>query len=101
MFICYAGLIRGAIAFGLVLTIDEHVVHDKEVIVTTTLALILITTVLYGTTMGLMQRVLVPPKVEDEHEYDSISEGEEHLDKSEYEEYKHPNLVQSEATATP
>lgn len=31
---------------------------------------------IYGTTMGLMQRALVPPKEEEKHEYDEqIDEG--------------------------
>ncbi len=101
LFIAYAGLIRGAIAFGLVLTIDESIPF-RGVIITTTLTLILVTTIVYGTTMALMQRLLVPPKVEEKHEYDSSDEGEEgNMNKSEYEEFKHPNLIMSEAPTSP
>ena len=60
VFIWYAGMIRGAIAFGLVLKIPnvpegEHG-HFKErgVVVTTTLAVVIITTVLFGTFMPLV-----------------------------------------------
>lgn len=53
VFISYAGLIRGAIAFGLVLKLDDNV-KEKEVIVTTSLALVIITTLLYGSTMPLV-----------------------------------------------
>lgn len=59
VFIAYAGMIRGAIAFGLVLKIED--VPEKEVIVTTSLALVIITTLLYGSFMPLVQKSLVPP----------------------------------------
>ena len=50
-FISYAGLIRGAVAFGLVLRIDSSVKH-KPVIVTTSLCLVVFTTVLLGSTVA-------------------------------------------------
>ena len=52
-FISYGGMIRGAIAFGLVLKIpdDENVFTERGVIVTTTLALVIITTLFFGTFM--------------------------------------------------
>lgn len=50
LFITYAGLIRGAIAFGLVLTIDNHI-KNYQVVVTTTLTLVIVTTLLYGSLM--------------------------------------------------
>ena len=56
-FIGYAGLIRGAIAFGLVLRIDHGVTH-RSVIVTTCLTLVVFTTVFFGATVGLMQKAL-------------------------------------------
>ena len=56
-FIGYAGLIRGAIAFGLVLRISDVVVN-RSVIVTTCLTLVAFTTVFFGCTVGLMQRCL-------------------------------------------
>lgn len=52
-FIGYAGMIRGAVAFGLVLRIDEDIVH-RSVIVTTSLALVCITTIVLGSTVGLV-----------------------------------------------
>lgn len=56
VFIGYAGLIRGAIAFGLVLNIDDvdHPLKDRKVIITTTLALVVITTVIFGSLMPLV-----------------------------------------------
>ena len=94
-------MIRGAIAFGLVLKIDDSIV-DKDVIITTSLSLVIITTLLYGSTMPLVQRLLVPPKESDKHEYDEheIVEipGDDGMGRlnnshSEHEEFLHPNLI--------
>ena len=46
-------MIRGAIAFGLVLKIDDDM-PARPVIVTTTLALVALTTILFGTLMPLV-----------------------------------------------
>ena len=67
LFICYAGLIRGAIAFGLVLRID-NTIKEKDVIVTTALTLVIITTLLFGSSMPLVQRWLVPQIEEEKKE---------------------------------
>ena len=53
IFIWYAGMIRGAIAFGLVLRI-EGIGENEEVIVTTALMLVVFTTVVFGSTVGLL-----------------------------------------------
>lgn len=58
-FISYGGMIRGAIAFGLVLKIpkvieDGSEFRERRVIVTTTLAVVIMTTVLFGTFMPLV-----------------------------------------------
>ena len=57
-FIYYAGLIRGAIAFGLVLRIDPKY-PNREVIITTSLALVIFTTVVFGGTVSLVQTLLL------------------------------------------
>jgi len=57
MFIWYAGLIRGAIAFGLVLRIEPDVKH-RDVIVTTCLTLVVFSTVFFGSTVGLLGKCL-------------------------------------------
>jgi NhaP-type Na+/H+ or K+/H+ antiporter len=54
IFISYAGVIRGAVAFGLVLRIDESVEH-RPVIVTTSLALVCFTTIFMGSTVVTVQ----------------------------------------------
>lgn len=53
IFISYAGLIRGAVAFGLVLRIDPSV-QNRPVIVTTSLSLVVFTTVVLGSTVATM-----------------------------------------------
>jgi len=53
IFISYAGIIRGAVAFGLVLRIDESV-ENRSVIVTTSLALVCFTTIFLGSTVVTM-----------------------------------------------
>jgi hypothetical protein len=52
-FISYAGMIRGAVAFGLVLKIDKNV-DNRSVIVTTSLGLVVATTVIMGSTVALI-----------------------------------------------
>lgn len=63
-FIGYAGLIRGAIAFGLVLRLDESL-PNRSVIVTTCLTLVVFTTIFFGATVGPMQDYLFKKEVED------------------------------------
>ena len=58
-FIFYAGLMRGAIAFGLVLKIQPDF-PDREVIVTTCLTLVVFTTVIFGSTTNLLGKCLLP-----------------------------------------
>lgn len=54
IFIWYAGMIRGAIAFGLVLRIHTNNESNRQVIVTTALMLVVFTTVFMGSTVGLL-----------------------------------------------
>lgn len=67
-FIWYAGLIRGAIAFGLVLRIDTSL-PNRSVIITTCLSLVVISTVFFGSTVGVLGKCLFsdsPEKKEEE-----------------------------------
>lgn len=57
IFIWYSGLIRGAIAFGLVLRI-ENSFAGRNLIVTTCLSLVLISTIVFGSTVGLVSSCL-------------------------------------------
>jgi NhaP-type Na+/H+ or K+/H+ antiporter len=56
-FVSYAGMIRGAVAFGLVLRLDEGI-ENRSVIITTSLGLVVFTTVINGSTVALLQRCL-------------------------------------------
>jgi ABC-type transporter Mla maintaining outer membrane lipid asymmetry permease subunit MlaE len=61
-------MIRGAIAFGLVLKIDKKMFKNADIIVTTTLVLVIFTTVLFGAVLGLLQNCLFGrTKEEDDH----------------------------------
>ena len=121
IFIWYAGMIRGAIAFGLVLRI-EHSYPNRSVIVTTSLLLVIFTTVVFGSTVGLLQMFLMPTpgskkteeaeQVEEDAEKkdgvnksaerkqelqseEKMAEGDSYDEKSEdseYENMQHPNL---------
>lgn len=57
IFISYAGLIRGAVAFGLVLRIDKSI-ENRPVIITTALSLVVITTVVLGSTVATVSKLL-------------------------------------------
>ena len=50
-------MIRGAVAFGLVLKIEDDVEH-RSVIVTTSLAIVCFTTIFLGSTVATVQRCL-------------------------------------------
>ena len=66
-------MIRGAIAFALVLKIQYNGQDGKlcpncyskdnyELVVSTTLMLVMFTTLIFGTFMDAVQKILVPPK---------------------------------------
>ena len=57
IFIWYAGLIRGAIAFGLVLRIEPSFA-GRDLIVTTCLTLVVTTTIIFGSTASLVSYCL-------------------------------------------
>lgn len=95
IFIWYAGLIRGAIAFGLVLRLpkDDTLCPNRDVIVTTCLALVVCTTIVFGSTVGLLGACLfrepAPEAVAAEQNDESV-----HSDTSsdKFSELEHPNL---------
>ena len=58
----FAGLIRGPIAFGLVLRLqaDPYIDQTKtDIIITTTLFLVIFTTVVFGSIMPLLSKCLL------------------------------------------
>lgn len=103
LFIGWGGMIRGAVAFALVMRIPYNGGHNcldngvddcfskqnYEMIVTSTLVLVIFTTVFFGTFMEMLGRIIVPPKPEDME-----LEGEkDHGDISHHHLIVHPNEV--------
>lgn len=79
-FISYGGMIRGAIAFGLVLKIPDDKegggFRERGLVVTTTLAAVIFTTVAFGSFMPVVQKILVPPDIDQKVMYDVEDEDE-------------------------
>ena len=85
----YAGLIRGAIAFGLVLRVDQSV-GQRSVIVTTCLTLVVFTTIFFGATVGLVQKCLFAKDIANEELKSEDTDSSVHSDAL------HPNEEQEE-----
>ncbi len=67
-FISYGGMIRGAIAFGLVLRLPSNLEY-RDVLITTSLTLVVGTTIVFGSLMPLVQNYLLPPtRIEDQED---------------------------------
>jgi len=112
VFIWYAGMIRGAIAFGLVLRLDTSN-PNRDVIVTTSLSLVIFTTVVFGSTVGVLSKCLFGSNVEEtikkiysskpttlvstpenpdgDDSFESVDLSELSDDESSYERLIHPN----------
>lgn len=88
VFIWYAGMIRGAIAFGLVLRVDDSF-PNRKLIVTTCLALVVFTTVFFGSTVGMISHCMFKNEA-DEEEADEQHDD----DKSDHSEFIHPNFIE-------
>ena len=66
-FITYAGMIRGAIALGLAIK-ATHFFSEYEFVVASVLALVIISTLLFGSFMPLVAKCLLdPPKKQGKH----------------------------------
>ena len=81
VFIWIAGVIRGAIAFGLVLRIDKSFA-GRELITTTCLSLVLLTTIIFGSTVGLLGHCLFS---EEKKKEQTLADGQEEEHKIEVE----------------
>lgn len=92
IFIWYAGMIRGAIAFGLVLRISNGSSPNRGVIVTTSLLLVIFTTVVFGSTVGLLQNCLMGSADKDEVIEEVTAQNVENKDE-EGSPMKHPNAI--------
>ena len=77
-------MIRGAIAFGLVLRVDKSVTN-RSVILTTCLTLVVFTTVFLGATVGLVQKCLFSADIVNDDLQSVASEASVHY------EALHPN----------
>jgi len=58
LFLNFAGVIRGAIAFGLVLKMD-HNLDNRSVIITTVLTVVITSTIIFGALMTVLKGVLL------------------------------------------
>ena len=106
MFICWGGMIRGAIAFALVLKIptecavatDCYSAEQYELATSTTLVIVMITTVFFGTFMKWAQGCLLgKPKDEAHVDMDELLNADASSKKSmHYETIQHPNLTEVE-----
>jgi len=96
----FAGSIRGAIAFGLAISIDSKNQKIKQVLVSSTLVLVFITTILFGGLMPIVIRFFkgFEPKSEAENQLISHNEGhchdneEDEEDKIKFVDFSHPNF---------
>lgn len=90
IFISYAGMIRGAVAFGLVLRIQPEV-ENRSVIVTTSLALVVTTTIVLGSTVATVQKCLFGKEMAEKKR---LEEEGKHVDPdgSHHEIVEHPNM---------
>jgi len=92
LFIWYAGLIRGAIAFGLVLRVDDFF-PNRELIVTTVLSLVVFTTIFCGSTVGLLSACLFKDAIAEPVKACAMAaEGSG----SEHSAMNHPNLMKDD-----
>lgn len=83
-------MIRGAVAFGLVLRIQPEV-ENRSVIVTTSLALVVTTTIILGSTVATVQKCLFGKEMAEKKRLEE--EGHHHdLDGSHHEIVEHPNM---------
>ena len=71
VFLSYAGMIRGAIALGLALKASA-VFSEYEVFVTSVLSLVIISTLVFGSFMPLVAKLLLDPPESKNKQYPKI-----------------------------
>jgi NhaP-type Na+/H+ or K+/H+ antiporter len=96
VFISYAGMIRGAVAFGLVLRIDKSV-ENRPVIVTTALSLVVFTTVVLGSTVATVQKILFGKEMAETARLNAEQHKNDHHNpnESEHDIFLHPNEIEN------
>ena len=76
VFLSYAGMIRGAIALGLAIK-AHHFFSEYDFVVASVLALVILSTLLFGSFMPLVAKCLLdPPKKGGKHHSNSIEQEE-------------------------
>lgn len=92
----FAGSIRGAIAFGLAISIDSKNKKIKQVLVSSTLVLVFITTILFGGLMPIVIKFFKSFEPKEEGAQEALLHEEGHHDEEEEEskllEFSHPNF---------
>lgn len=88
LFIAYAGMIRGAVAFGLVLRLDPAI-PNRSVIITSSLVLVIGTTIFMGSTVSTVQRILFGDLTKKQGDENHEEPGDHEL--SHHEMFLHPN----------
>jgi NhaP-type Na+/H+ or K+/H+ antiporter len=84
IFLYCGGMIRGAIAFGLVLRLD-HSLPNRQVLITTSLCLVITTTLLFGTLMPILGKVLLGTDTEVSHAHVAVKEKKEGQELADFE----------------
>ena len=77
----FAGLIRGPIAFGLVMRLESEpslTQTRKDIITTTTLVLVIFTTIAFGSVMPLISKCLLTKHVHHHHHHHSNPHSQKH-----------------------
>ena len=71
VFLSYAGMIRGAIALGLAIK-AEHYFSEYDFVVASVLALVIVSTLLFGSFMPLVAKCLLDPPKRALKDHDSV-----------------------------
>ena len=87
-----AGSIRGAIAFGLAISIETNNTQHKEIIVGTTLILVFFTTIVFGAIMPLMINVMKKLDPPEENNNVIVPQNPDKLLACEHFNFLHPNF---------
>jgi NhaP-type Na+/H+ and K+/H+ antiporter len=90
-----AGSIRGAIAFGLAISIDTPNAKNKQVLVNTTLILVFFTTIIFGAMMPFLIKFFKSFDPPENNEVKTHSNEDNHKENSEeLFSYMHPNFIE-------
>jgi len=89
-----AGSIRGAIAFGLAISIDTPNIQNKQILINSTLILVFFTTIIFGALMPFLIKFF--KSFDDKTEELDLHKPEHHAETNAEEElftYMHPNFI--------